>query len=406
MNKKPKLILANDAKKKMKDSINFSNKSEIIKLNEAENRILSKDIIANFNIPEEDNSAVDGYALNFKKNNRFFNIVGQSKPGSPYQKTLKTNEAIKIFTGSNIKKKNKINAVVMLEDCKVLKNLIEIKKKIIVNQNIRKKGEDVKKNKVVFLKGRKIRPVDLAQLSSLGLKKINVYKKIKVGIFSTGSEINQDVKRKKNYIFDANKITLISMFNSIGCEALDLGLIKDNYNETKKKIIKNSSKYDLLVSSGGISDSDTDMIGKILSTYGKINFWKLAIKPGRPFAFGEINKTPFIGLPGNPVAAIVTFLMLVVDYVKILSGNRNVKIKKNMISSNFSMIKKLGRREWIRGWITEKNGKQFLEKFNTTGSGIISSISQSDGIIDIDEDVKYIKKGKKLNYIKYEDILN
>ena len=98
--------------------------------------------------------------------------------------------------------------------------------------------------------------------------------------------------------------------------------------------------------------------------------------------------------------------MLVVDYVKILSGNRNVKIKKNMISSNFSMIKKLGRREWIRGWITEKNGKQFLEKFNTTGSGIISSISQSDGIIDIDEDVKYIKKGKKLNYIKYEDILN
>ncbi len=406
MNKKPKLILANDAKKKMKDSINFSNKSEIIKLNEAENRILSKDIIANFNIPEEDNSAVDGYALNFKKNNRFFNIVGQSKPGSPYQKTLKTNEAIKIFTGSNIKKKNKINAVVMLEDCKVLKNLIEIKKKIIVNQNIRKKGEDVKKNKVVFLKGRKIRPVDLAQLSSLGLKKINVYKKIKVGIFSTGSEINQDVKRKKNYIFDANKITLISMFNTIGCEALDLGLIKDNYNETKKKIIKNSSKYDLLVSSGGISDSDTDMIGKILSTYGKINFWKLAIKPGRPFAFGEINKTPFIGLPGNPVAAIVTFLMLVVDYVKILSGNRNVKIKKNMISSNFSMIKKLGRREWIRGWITEKNGKQFLEKFNTTGSGIISSISQSDGIIDIDEDVKYIKKGKKLNYIKYEDILN
>ena len=148
------------------------------------------------------------------------------------------------------------------------------------------------------------------------------------------------------------------------------------------------------------------MIGRILSSYGKINFWKLAIKPGRPFAFGEINKTPFIGLPGNPVAAIVTFLMLVVDYVKILSGNRNIKIKKNMISSNFSMTKKPGRREWIRGWITEKNNKQFLEKFNTTGSGIISSISQSDGIIDIDEDVKYIKKGKKLNFIKYEDILN
>ena len=406
MNKTPKLTLANDAKKKMKDSINFSNKSEIVEINKAESRILSKDIIAKFNIPEEDNSAVDGYALNFKKNNKIFNVVGQSRPSSPYLKTLKTNEAIKIFTGSNILKKNKINAVVMLEDCKILTDSIKIRKKIKINQNIRKKGEDVQKNKVVFLRGRKIRSVDLAQLSSLGLKKVDVYKKIRVGIFSTGSEINQNLKRKKNYIFDANKITLISMFKIIGCEAFDLGVIRDNYNETKNKILKNSSKYDLLVSSGGISNSDTDMIGRILSSYGKINFWKLAIKPGRPFAFGEINKTPFIGLPGNPVAAIVTFLMLVVDYVKILSGNRNIKIKKNMISSNFSMTKKPGRREWIRGWITEKNNKQFLEKFNTTGSGIISSISQSDGIIDIDEDVKYIKKGKKLNFIKYEDILN
>ena len=147
------------------------------------------------------------------------------------------------------------------------------------------------------------------------------------------------------------------------------------------------------------------MIGKILLRFGKINFWKLAIKPGRPFAFGEIKRTPFIGLPGNPVAAIVTFLMLVVDYVKILSGDKNYKVKKSLIPASFSMKKKLGRREWVRGWVTEKNNKQFLKKFSTTGSGIISSISQSDGIIDIDENVDYIKKGEKLNFIRYEDIL-
>ena len=294
----------------------------------------------------------------------------------------------------------------MLEDCKILNNSVEIKKKFNIGQNIRKKGEDVKKNKVVFKKGRKIRSVDLAQLLSLGIKKIKVFKKIKVGVFSTGNEINQDLKRKKNQIFDANKITIISMLKKIGCDTLDLGLVKDDFKETKKKIIQNSSKCDLLISSGGISDSETDMVGKILSSFGKINFWKLAIKPGRPFAFGEINKTPFIGLPGNPVAAIVTFLMLVIDYLKILSGNKNVKIKKQMISSNFSMTKKLGRREWLRGWIVERNNKKILEKFKTTGSGIISSISQSDGIIDIDEDVKYIKKGKKLNFRSYEDLLN
>ena len=173
----------------------------------------------------------------------------------------------------------------------------------------------------------------------------------------------------------------------------------------QKKILESYSKFDLLVSTGGISSSDTDMVGKILSNFGKIKFWKLAIKPGRPFAFGEIKKTPFIGLPGNPVAAIVTFLMLVVDYVKILSGDRNYKVKKDLINANFSMKKKLGRREWIRGWVTEKNSKKYLEKFDITGSGIISSITQSDGIIDIDENVEYIKKGEKLNFIRYEDIL-
>ena len=400
------LTFVEDAKKKMRDSINFSNKSELVNIIQSENRILSENIISNFNIPAEDNSAVDGYAFNLKKNKKKFIVVGESKPGIPFTKSLKTNEAIKIFTGSNILKKNQINLVVMLEDCKILNNSVEIKKKFKIGQNIRKKGEDVKKNKVVFTKGRKIRSVDLAQLLSLGIKKIKVFKKIKVGVFSTGSEINQDLKRKKNQIFDANKITIISMLKKIGCDTLDLGLVKDDFKETKKKIIQNSSKCDLLISSGGISDSETDMVGKILSSFGKINFWKLAIKPGRPFAFGEINKTPFIGLPGNPVAAIVTFLMLVIDYLKILSGNKNVKIKKQMISSNFSMTKKLGRREWLRGWIVERNNKKILEKFKTTGSGIISSISQSDGIIDIDEDVKYIKKGKKLNFRSYEDLLN
>ncbi|MEC8265434.1 MAG: molybdopterin molybdotransferase MoeA [Pseudomonadota bacterium] len=403
--KKIKLTLVKDAKYKMKQSIKLSKKTEHIKIEKSEGRILSKNIIANFNIPEEDNSAVDGYAINLKNNERLFSIIGESKPGKPFKKRLKKNEAIKIFTGSNILKENKVNTVVMLEDCKILKDSIEIINSFTKGQNIRKKGEDVKKNTIVFREGRKIRPVDLAQLLSLGIKKIDVYKKIKVGIFSTGSEINKNSKRKKNYIFDANKLTLISMFKKIGCDAFDLGLVKDDFYETKKKILESYSKFDLLVSTGGISSSDTDMVGKILSNFGKIKFWKLAIKPGRPFAFGEIKKTPFIGLPGNPVAAIVTFLMLVVDYVKILSGDRNYKVKKDLINANFSMKKKLGRREWIRGWVTEKNSKKYLEKFDITGSGIISSITQSDGIIDIDENVEYIRKGEKLNFIRYEDIL-
>ncbi len=408
MKKNQKLMCAKIAQKKMKESISLINKSEKISIEHCQNRIIAENIYSKYNIPFQDNSAVDGYAINFcqKKKIKTFILVGESKPGKPYNKKLKENEAISIYTGSYIIDKNKINTVLMLEDCNISKNKITIKKKFRVGQNIRKKGEDLKENQIVFRKGRQIRTVDIAQLLSIGQKKIKVYKQVTVGVLSTGSEINQTKKRQNHLIFDANKLTLISMLKKIGCNTVDLGIIKDDFQDTKKKILNNIPNCDLLISSGGVSDSDTDMIGKVLISHGKINFWKLAIKPGRPFAFGEIKKTPFIGLPGNPVATIVTFLMLVVDYIKVLSGNREFPDRSRYISSGFSMKKKLNRREWIRGSIINKGKKQLLEKYKTTGSGIISSISQSEGIIEVEENVDYIKKGMKLKFLTFEDILN
>ena len=408
MKRNRKLMLAKIAQKKMKESISFINKSEKISIEHCQNRIIAENIYSKYNIPFQDNSAVDGYAINFcqKKKIKTFILVGESKPGKPYNKKLKENEAISIYTGSYIIDKNKINTVLMLEDCNISKNKITIKKKFRVGQNIRKKGEDLKENQIVFRKGRQIRTVDIAQLLSMGQKKIKVYKQVTVGVLSTGSEINQTKKRQNHLIFDANKLTLISMLKKIGCNTVDLGIIKDDFQDTKKKILNNIPNCDLLISSGGVSDSDTDMIGKVLISHGKINFWKLAIKPGRPFAFGEIKKTPFIGLPGNPVATIVTFLMLVVDYIKVLSGNREFPDRSRYISSGFSMKKKLDRREWIRGSIINKGKKQLLEKYKTTGSGIISSISQSEGIIEVEENVDYIKKGMKLKFLTFEDILS
>lgn len=408
MKKNQKLMCAKIAQKKMKESISFINKSEKISIEHCQNRIIAENIYSKYNIPFQDNSAVDGYAINFcqKKKIKTFILVGESKPGKPYNKKLKENEAISIYTGSYIIDKNKINTVLMLEDCKISKNKITIKKKFRVGQNIRKKGEDLKENQIVFRKGRQIRTVDIAQLLSIGQKKIKVYKQVTVGVLSTGSEINQTKKKQNHLIFDANKLTLISMLKKIGCNTVDLGTIKDDFQDTKKKILNYIPNCDLLISSGGVSDSDTDMIGKVLISHGKINFWKLAIKPGRPFAFGEIKKTPFIGLPGNPVATIVTFLMLVVDYIKVLSGNREFPDRSRYISSGFSMKKKLNRREWIRGSIINKGKKQLLEKYKTTGSGIISSISQSEGIIEVEENVDYIKKGMKLKFLTFEDILS
>ena len=174
----------------------------------------------------------------------------------------------------------------------------------------------------------------------------------------------------------------------------------------KKKLNKNLSSFDLIITSGGVSKSRIDHIGRFFSISGKVNFWQLALKPGRPFAFGKLNNTPFIGLPGNPVAAVITFLMLVTNFIKKLSGIKKTEIIERLIPANFIMKKKTGRTEWLRGSIKVINNNLFLEKFHTSGSGIISSISNTDGIIEINEDVKYIKKGTLLKFYRYEDILS
>ena len=410
MKKNKRLISVISAKKKMIDSLKeFKNSSEFIDFRNSENRVLSANIFSKNNIPEFDNSAVDGFGINYnstKRGKKTFKIVGESRPGKPFKKKVKNGEAIVIFTGAFILKNNNIDTVCFEENCVTKDKILKILKFPQKGDNIRKKGEDIKKNKIAFKKGRKIRTVDLAQLSSLGLKKVEVYKRIRVGVFSSGDEISSRSVKKKYSIFDANKTVLISLLKKVGCETSDLGLIKDNFEHTKKKLNKNLSSFDLIITSGGVSKSRIDHIGSFFSISGKVNFWQLALKPGRPFAFGKLNNTPFIGLPGNPVAAVITFLMLVVNYLKKLSGIKETEIIERLIPSNFVMKKKAGRTEWLRGSIKVIKNNYLLEKFHTSGSGIISSISNTDGIIEINEDIKYIKKGTLLKFYRYEDILS
>ncbi|MFL2661185.1 MAG: molybdopterin molybdotransferase MoeA [Alphaproteobacteria bacterium] len=385
------------------------NEIEIIKLENSENRVLAENIFAPINIPEYDNSAVDGYGfINKKVKKRKLNLVGESKPGKPFLKKINENQVIKVFTGAYIINENtNIDTVCMEEECKIFKKEVLIDRNYKTGSNIRKKAEDIKKNSKIFSKGRKIRPLDLAQLSSIGIRKLKVYKKLKVGIFSSGSELSSNKNNKKKYeIYDSNKLALCSLFKRIGCEIIDLGIIKDNKDDTKNKISKKLSSIDVLVTSGGVSKSKTDEIGKFFYENGKILFWRLSIKPGRPFIFGEIRNKPFIGLPGNPVAAIVTFFMIVINFIKNLSGENNVDFVERILPCNFNVEKKIGRTEWIRGNMFKKDNSFYLERFKSTGSGIISSLSQSQGIIELDEENDYVKKGSLLKFYKYEDMLN
>ena len=402
------LLSFNQAKKIMLNSIKI-NKIETVNFEVSQDRILAEDIYSKINVPEFDNSAVDGFGfINSNKKNRELKIIGESKPGRPFLDKLTENQAIRVFTGAYLLKEiTKINTVCMEEDTVTEGNKLKLKKKFKTGSNIRLKGEDVKKNKKIFKVGRKIRSLDLSQLSSIGIKKVKVYKKLRVGIFSSGDELCGIKKKKSKYqIYDANKLALISLFKKIGCEVNDFGIIQDEYLQTKKKILSKLNLIDILVTSGGVSKSKTDIIGKFLKENGKIKFWRLAIKPGRPFAFGKIKDTPFIGLPGNPVAAIITFFMLTIDYIKLVSGIKERDFIERVLPCDFSLKKKKGRTEWLRGKIIKKKNSFYLQKFTSTGSGIISSISQSQGIIELDAKKDYIKKGTLLKFFRYEDMLN
>ena len=403
------LISFKSAKKIMLSTINPKTKTEIKNLKDCEDRILAKDIFSEINIPEFDNSAVDGFGfINSNVIDRNLEIIGEAKPGKPFLNKIKKNQAIKIYTGAYILRNiTKVNTVCMEEDCDSDGKTVKIIKKFKTGNNIRLKGEDIKKKQKIFLSGRKIRSVDLAQLSSLGIKKLKVFKKIRVGIFSSGDELCEFPKKKSKFeIFDANKLVLVSLFRKIGCEVIDLGIIKDDYSKTKKLILSKIKSLDVIVTSGGISKSKTDKIGKFFENNAHIEFWRLSIKPGRPFAFGKVKNTPFIGLPGNPVAAVITFFMLVIDYIKILSGLKENQIIERILPCDFEMKKKKGRTEWLRGMIINKKNEHYLTKFTSTGSGIISSISQSHGIIELDEKKEYIRKGSLLKFYRYEDMLN
>ena len=387
-------------------------KKETINVKDSANRILAENIVSKFDIPRFDNAAVVGYAFNIKDvkaNIRKFELVGSSKPGKPYNGKIKPGQAIKIFTGALIlpKFKNIINVVVMKEFCIESDNTVIPSGEFILGQNIRKKGEDIKKGKIIIKMRRKIRIVDLGFLSSIGLEKVKVFKKLSVGIFSTGDEIvTKATGDLKNKIFDSNMLSLFSMLKRLGCEPKDLGIIKDNYKDSKRSILKSLKICDILLTTGGISSSETDQIKRFMLKNGNIKFSKIAIKPGRPFSFATIKNKPLLGLPGNPVAVIVVFLMFVVNFIRKISGVKNHKINFSLIPSSFEFKKKKNRKEWIRGSEFQKNGKLFLKKFQNEGSGILSSIFTTQGIIELDEKTEYIKKGDLLKFYRYEDILN
>ena len=380
-------ITTDQALKKIFNAISPIDENEIIPIRDALNRILGENIKSKINVPSARNSAMDGYAINkndipVDKTNTL-KIIGKSLAGKPYINSIKKGECVRIMTGAVMP--NEADTVVIQEHASISESNTEI---IIDNStqpkaNVRQAGEDISVGDIVLTKGKNLTPADIGLLASLGLSKISVVRKLKVAFFSTGDELRSiNEKLNDGEIYDSNRYTLHAMLSRLNADIVDMGIVKDNKNLLVKAFDKANGKVDVLITSGGVSVGEADYIKDILQEHGNLNFWKVAIKPGRPLTFGNLGKTLFFGLPGNPVSVMVTFYQFVQPALKKLSGdNANLPLMMKVPCMS-TLKKKPGRIEFQRGIIEKDNNNNIVvKKTGAQGSGILRSMSDANCFI-------------------------
>ncbi len=403
----PNSILIEDALKKISKIIKKIDSYEYVSLIESHDRILYENIKSKIKVPNYDNSAMDGYAMRYFdiKKNKFFKVSGSSLAGSPYKGKINKNECIKIMTGAVVPKD--CDVVIMKEETEIIdKNIINIvSKNIKKNQNIRFAGEDICPNRILLKKFDIINSAAMGLLASQGINKLKVYKKPKISFFTSGDEvipINKKLPHGK--VHDSNRFTLTGMLTKNNIDIVDLGHAKDNITDIKNKFAKGMKESDLVISTGGVSVGDADYIKDVVNELGDINFWKVAVKPGRPLAFGRLNKTIFFGLPGNPVSVMITFLLFVLPAINILSGKKyELKTENAILKSDLK--KRKGRAELQRGIYKIENDKKYVISVGEQGSGILSSMTKANCLIYLPMEKGKSKINDIVEIIKFNDYI-
>ena len=383
---------------------------ETVTLENSTGRILAQDVIAPRNIPAFNNSAVDGYAYSFQdfeKTNGKFPLKARIAAGDTNIIKLPPLSAARIFTGA--KMPQGADAIAMQEDCTPSDNdgtkFITIPAGLKKAANCRLAGEDVASGKAVATSGQKLRPQELAAIASTGTNEIKVYKPLKLGLISSGNEILRPSEAFQNgKTYDANHYMLRGLLESSNADITDLGVCADNKDHVNCLLQDASSKFDIIISTGGASKGEEDYFVDALSRLGKCHLWQLAVKPGRPMSFGQIKDTLVFILPGNPVAAFVCFLLYIRPCLEVLNGGYWKSPQAYQIPAGFSLKSKPDRREFLRGSIdTDEQGRPTAMKFEHDGSGLITGLRQSSGLIEVPEDTTTINIGDLVNFIPFSE---
>ena len=347
-------------------------------------RVLAAEIISPSNVPNHNNSAMDGYAFKFSEGAKIIKIIGTAFAGRPFAGEISAGECVKIMTGAVIP--TGADTVVMQERIAIKSDCITLLDVPIKGANVRQAGEDLKLGQIVLAGGHTIKPADLGLIASLGVGEVSVFRKLKVAFFSTGDElvgVGKDLA--EGQIYDSNRYTIFGMLTRLGVVISDLGVVPDKPDLLEKTLLKAASENDVVITSGGVSVGEADYMKALLAKHGQVLFWKINMKPGRPLAYGKVGRSHYFGLPGNPVSAMVTFYQFVQPALQALSGAVARPMPFFNVECTTSIKKATGRTEFQRAILFDDNGIWKVKPLPNQGSGVLSSMSAANCFIVLDD---------------------
>lgn len=380
--------------------------TELIDLVDANGRVLAESIVSTINVPPHDNSAMDGYAVRYgdfdKQDNQPFEIsqrICAGDIGAP----LKARAVARIFTGAPIPEG--ADTVIMQERCIVSNGTMTSGKLIKKGSNIRRAGEDIAIGDTLLCAGHQLKPQDMGLIASVGIGSVPVYRRLRVGIFFTGDELQEpDTILGAGKIYNANRYILRGLLENLNCDIVDLGIIEDSLEATQQAMLNAAEQTDLVMTSGGVSVGEEDYVRVALELLGQLEMWRINIKPGKPFTFGRVGYTPFLGLPGNPVSVFATFALFARPYILAKQNSNNAQAQFFQIAANFNWDKKGTRCEYLRvRLIKDQSGKETLNLYPHQGSGVLSSVSWANGLVMIPPETT-VQKGDKVDYIPFSEL--
>ena len=384
---------------------------ESVSLADLPGRILATDVVSPINAPPADNSAMDGYAFNFSvvgdntAENAVLSLAGKALAGEPFVGTVKAGQCIRIMTGAELPEG--CDTVVMQENVAADGDNITLIKAPKPRVNVRYAGEDIKKGETLFRAGHRLGPVDIGLLATMGIAEAAVRPRLKVAVFANGSELRAPGEvLAAGEIYDSNRYFLRAMLERLGCEVVDIGVIPDDVEQLRAAYIKADAAADVVITCGGASVGEADYTRQLLSEQGNIGFWKVAIKPGKPFMFGKLANSTFFGLPGNPMSALVTFYQLVLPVLQQMQGVVAAPALALTARASCDIRRNRSRLEFLRASLTTNSvGELVVTPDKQQSSGALSSFARSNCFILLEAGEQVLKQGEQVGVQLFDSVL-